>query len=406
MCAAMSAPPTRLLAAMLLLGAALTGCGKAASINGQGGAETSGGVSAVGPAGAAGIVTSNTTRLGGADPVLDAAAVARTVHPGLTAATQPQAVVLVDEHDWPAALAASVLAGAPAGAPLLYSEGDTLPAISAQALEAMRPLGAAPLGGAQLIEIGNSAPAPPGVVVHHVEGGSPFVLAADVEQLQSTLDGGRRTGQVIIVDVDGSTALAMPAAGLAASSGAPILFVTARGIPAATRHALVGLNQPSIYAIGPTSAIDGRVLGELARYGPVRRIEGPDAVQNAIAVAHFSDGSFGWGVDEPGHGLVFASQARPLDAPAAASLSASGDYGPLLLLERPDEVPQALASYLSDIQPAYGSSYENGPVRGVYNHGWLIGGQQAISAAVQGELDSLLGSTHRTIPAGQPSEAP
>ena len=45
-------------------------------------------------------------------------------------ATRPQVVVLVNEHDWPAALAASSLAGAPLGAPILYSEGDTLPAVS------------------------------------------------------------------------------------------------------------------------------------------------------------------------------------------------------------------------------------------------------------------------------------
>ena len=57
----------------------------------------------------------------------DAAAVARAVYPGLTPATRPQAVVLVDERDWPAALAASALAGAPLGAPLLYAEGDALP---------------------------------------------------------------------------------------------------------------------------------------------------------------------------------------------------------------------------------------------------------------------------------------
>ena len=69
---------------------------------------------------------------------------------------------------------------------------------------------------------------------------------------------------------------------------------------------------------------------------------GADPVDNAIAVARFSDGPFGWGVEQPGHGLVFASASRPLDAPAAAPLSASGDYAPLLLLERPDQVPSVL----------------------------------------------------------------
>ena len=77
--------------------------------------------------GAVGVATRNTTRLGGADPASDAAAVARAVYPGLTTATRPQAVVLVDEHDWAASLTASVLASAPLGAPLLYADGSALP---------------------------------------------------------------------------------------------------------------------------------------------------------------------------------------------------------------------------------------------------------------------------------------
>ena len=30
------------------------------------------------------------------------------------------------------------------------------------------------------------------------------------------------------------------------------------------------------------------------------------------------------------------------------------------------------------------------PVRGVYNHGWIIGDESAISAAVQARIDTLL----------------
>ncbi len=94
--------------------------------------------------------------------------------------------------------------------------------------------------------------------------------------------------------------------------------------------------------IGP-SALASHVLAELAHFGPVKPIgsgsgadagaggAGGDAVDNAIAVARFADGAFGWGIHEPGHGLVFANLSRPLDAPAAALLSANGDYGPLLL---------------------------------------------------------------------------
>ena len=76
---------------------------------------------------------------------------------------------------------------------------------------------------------------------------------------------------------------------------------------------------------------------------------------------------------------------RPLDAAAAASLSASGKYGPLLLLDDAGELPRSLESFLLDIQPGYRFD----PVRGVYNHAWLMGDESAISVGVQARIDEL-----------------
>jgi hypothetical protein len=83
--------------------------------------------------------------------------------------------------------------------------------------------------------------------------------------------------------------------------------------------------------------------------------------------------------------LVFANAKRPLDAAAGAPLSASGTYGPLLLTQG-NKLPVPLVQYLLDIQPGY----EKDPVRGVYNHGWLMGDTGAISLADQSRIDSLL----------------
>ncbi|HUB37125.1 MAG TPA: hypothetical protein VL972_09900, partial [Solirubrobacteraceae bacterium] len=124
---------------------------------------------------------------------------------------------------------------------------------------------------------------------------------------------------------------------------------------------------------------------------------------NAVAVARFSDGSFGWGIREPGHGLAFANAGRPFDAPAAAILSATGDYAPLLLLQRAGALPRVLSSYLSDIQPAAPSA---GPVKGIYNHGWLIGDEGAISANAQAEIDGLLEIAPQSSPTATPSSPP
>jgi hypothetical protein len=83
---------------------------------------------------------------------------------------------------------------------------------------------------------------------------------------------------------------------------------------------------------------------------------------------------------------VFASGKRPGDAAAAAPLSASGSYGPLLVVDDPDKLPSALQSFLLDVQPGY----TRDPVRGVYNHGWIVGDQGAISVPVQSRIDALL----------------
>jgi hypothetical protein len=397
------APSLRLLAALAttgaIVGGTLSGCGKGGAA-GQGHTSSVADTSA-GEHGVVGISTKNTTRLGGAEPTDDAAAVAQAVFPGFTPATRPQAVVLVDEHAWPAALAASALASAPLGAPLLYADGDSLPEASAQALRAMRPIGATALAGAQVISVATSAALPGGLRARAVAtSGEPAAAAAvSLLRLFETVQRAR-PHQVIVVASDAPQALQMPAAALAAESATPILFVERARVPAATSVALKALHHPTIYVVAPGTLHKGAYAG-LAALGTVVHVTGAtgsgeatsaneseDPVANAISVARFSRGSFGWGIHEAGHGLVFANVARPLDAPAAAPLAAHGDYGPLLLLQHDASVPGALTHYLSDIEPGYTAAAP--PVREVYNHGWLIGDEKAISALAQAELDTVL----------------
>jgi hypothetical protein len=446
-------------AALALLGVALSGvlvgCGKGSNGTSGGSRTASSGFGAAPQArGVLGVATKNTTRLGGADPASDAAAVAEAVYPGFTPATRPQAVVLVDEHDFSAALASSALASAPLGAPLLYAEGDSLPEVSKQALEAMRPIGASALGGAQVIRVGTAAALPDGLRARDVtpssgtgvpasgtgtgstgagtgsttgtaaptgagtttggaasstEEDEPAALAAAVAQLAETL-AGKPARNVLVVASDSSQALQMPAASLAAESRAPILFVTSADVPVATREALRSLRHPTIYVVAPTT-LHASAYAALKQLGTVVHVSGgagaevsasagasSNPIDNAISVSRFSHGAFGWGVHEAGHGLVFANAARPLDAPAAAPLAAHGDYAPLLLLQGASAVPAALTHYLSDIEPGYTEAVP--PVREVYNHGWLIGDEHAISARAQAELDTVLEIAPR-----QPSQA-
>ena len=86
--------------------------------------------------------TKNTTRVAGADPVANAAGVARAVYPARTDESSPRAVVIVEQGDWRAAISAAQLMARPLRAPILFSNGGELPAASAEALEELAPTGA------------------------------------------------------------------------------------------------------------------------------------------------------------------------------------------------------------------------------------------------------------------------
>jgi ell wall binding domain 2 (CWB2) len=327
--------------------------------------------------------TRNTTRVGGADPIADAAAIAQAVFPSRDRDTRPRAVALVDTTDWRVAVSAAQLMSAPLRAPLLYSDSGELPPASEQALGRLIPTGAKEAGGAQVIRVGEAAVSE-GYKTTRVEGADHAALAQAIDRLQSAAAG--KPSPAVVVASSEQPGFAMPAAGWAAKSGHPVLWVTRNAIPAATRAAITAHKRPKIYVLGPEAAVSKKVLDQLSELGEARRISGADPVANAIAFARFSDGSFGWNVVDPGHGLVFANTQRPLDAAAAAPLSASGTYGPLLLVTAANALPAPLQDYLLDIQPGY----DEDPVRGVYNHGWMIGDESAVSVDVQARIDALL----------------
>lgn len=334
-----------------------------------------------------GFATKNTTRVGGADPTANAAAVARAVYPAQTPSTRPPAVILVDGRDWHAGLVASVLAGTPVRGAILLSDGRTLPEASRQALDALRPTGAASAGGAQVIRVGDVA-RPSGLRTADLAGRDPFALARAVDAFQAAARG-RTSDRVLVVSAD-APSYAMPAAAWAAKAGDPILFVGRDSVPAETAAALRAHQQPRIYLLGPPTVVSANVEDSLRRLGTVTRIGTGSAEQSAIDFARFSDGRFGWGVVDPGHGLVFAPTNQPMDAAAAAGLSAHGTYGPLLLLGGANGVDPPLEQFLLDIQPGY----TRDPVRGVYNHGWIVGDDRALSIAAQSRIDALLEITH------------
>ncbi|MBJ7521844.1 MAG: cell wall-binding repeat-containing protein [Solirubrobacteraceae bacterium] len=327
--------------------------------------------------------TKNTTRLPGPDPAALAADAALAVFPSTSRETRPGAVALVDQRDWRTALAASALMGPPLRAPLLLTDPEELPPVTAEALRVLNPSGVQEARGAQLIRVGTT-PRPEGLRPTDITASGAAATAAAVDSFLTSTRG-TPSRRVLVVSAD-DPAFAMPAAAWAAKSGDPILFVGRNAVPAPTTSALRARRNPSIFIVGPESAISTQVQDTLEDLGEVTRIQGPDPVRNAIAFARFADGDFGWGVTDPGHGLVFARTDEPLVAAAVSPLSAAGTYGPLLLLDGPGRLGEPIREYLLDIQPGY----QEDPVRGVYNHGWIAGDDAAISLAAQGEIDGLL----------------
>ena len=329
--------------------------------------------------------TKNTTRVAGADAIANAAGAARAVYPARTDESSPRAVVIVEQDDWRAAMSASQLMARPLQAPVLFSDGGELPAASEEALEELAPSGAEEADGAQVIRIGEAAAEPENVEVKTIEGSSSTSLAQAIDAFQMDV-ASDPTDAVLVAPAD-SPEFAMPAAGWAAKSGQPVLWTLKDSLPPETRSAIEAHKKPRIYVLGPAEAIAESVVKELEKLGATKRVSGPDPVSNAIAFARYSDGPrFGWNVVDPGHGLVFANLSRPLDAVAGAPFSGSGQFGPLLLLSDASSLPTEVQDYLLDIQPGY----DEDPVRGVYNHGWLMGDEAAISADVQSRIDALL----------------
>ncbi len=327
--------------------------------------------------------TKNTTRVAGGDAIADAAAVALATYPSRTPESKPAAVILAEVRDWRTGIAASALVGRPIRAPLLFADGDTIPDATKAALDALQPTGSKEAGGAQVIRVGTKAPVE-GYKTTDIGGANPAALAAAVDRLRAAATGQPSTA--VLIASSEHPEYAMPAAGWAAKSGDPLLWVGPTGIPPETEAALKTHKNAKIYVLGPESAVPETTLTALEKLGTVKRVAGSDAVSSAITFARFSDGAFGWSVVDPGHGLVFASARRPQDAAAAAALSATGTYGPLLLVTDAGVLLEPMQDYLLDIQPGYDAD----PVRGVYNHGWIIGDESAIAAAVQARIDTLL----------------
>ncbi len=345
--------------------------------------------------------TKNTTRVAGADPVANAAAVAQIVYPSATPSTRPEAVALVDAKDWRASLVAAALNAQPLKAPVLFARGGGIPETTKRTLSKLRPRGSKAAAGAQVVRVGTAA-VPGSLRTTDIKATGPFALGQKVDAFLTAAQG-KPSSSVLLVTAE-DPAFAAPAAAWAATSGDPILFTRKEIVPDETIAAIKAHDKPTIYVLGPSTVITPKVTKQLKGLGKVVRTGGQNPVSNSVEFARFADGDFGWGATTPGHGLVLIPRrADPATAGAVAPLSASGTYGPSLLLSSAFALDPTLGGYLKDIQPAF----QRNAARGFYNHAWLIGDDNAVRQGLQAEIDQTL----ETVPLpedqakGQPDSA-
>jgi len=325
--------------------------------------------------------TSNTTRIGGSAPAANAAGAALAAFPSATPEQRPDAVTVVGEEDWAGAIAAAVLMAEPVRAPILFSGTEEIPEATEEALDALDPQGSPVTGEASLFAVGRVAY--PGQAAP-IDSGDPATTAAQIATLRDRLAG--KPPRHIVVASSSHPDFAMPAAAWAARSGDPVLYSDPEKLPAATAATLKRHPRVPVYALGPSSAISSDVVREIEAISKqVKRVSGEDPVANAIALARYRDGSFGWNVNDPGHGFVLARSDSPADAAAAAPLSASGTWGPLLLTDDAAALPAEVRNYLLDVKPGYTTD----PTRAFYNHVWVIGDLDAIGVGQQAEVNEL-----------------
>ena len=329
--------------------------------------------------------TSNTTRVSGVDPAADAVGVALAAFPAAGAVEGPAAVTLVPADDWAAGVAAASLVSAPVGAPILLTDGAELSELTADALQTLSPTGSAGTRQRQVVAVG-AAPEPAGFESLRVDSAGPAEVASEIARLRERL--AEEEPEHLLIATSDDPEYAMPAAAWAARSGDPVLFAQRDSVPAATVKTIERYADVPVYLLGGEDVISKRAEEEIrkATKAAVKRAaEEDDPVANAVEFARYVDGTFGWNINDPGHGLVIANVARPGDAGAAAALSGTGTWGPLLLTDSATSLPPDLESYLLDLKPGY----TDDPTRAVYNHLWVVGDEAAVSVDLQVLLDEI-----------------
>jgi putative cell wall-binding protein len=334
--------------------------------------------------------TKNVTRLNTDDPVELSVLVSQTVWPATHKENQPNGIILAPLENWQATLAAADLIHHPNNGPILFTKNNTIPNQVLNEIQRLNPLGIK--DGTQIFVIGNLPKQELDKLkrykVQQINETDYAALAQKIDQLYAEV-AGKLPESVIIGSFEEKAKLyTIPAANWIAHMEEPILYVSQNKIPKQTEEALKKRKgKANIYILGPQSIISKEVEEKLKEFGKVTRISGDTPTQQSVAFATFKDKKtgFGWGLNNPGHGLSFVSTKSPEMALAAAPFSHLGKHAPLIWLENGELTPEVY-ELMATLKP----TFENDPTVGPYNHAYLSGTEKLISYQTQGVIDEKL----------------
>ena len=331
------------------------------------------------------VATRNTTRIPAGDPVEVSLASLLASYPSVGPGTAPAAVSVASVEDWQGAVAAAALSADPIGAPLLLAPSGRLSAEGSELLATLDPAGSPTTREAQVFAVGKVTP-PSGLRAERIAGDSAAQTAAELADQIARLTGAPPNAFLVVPDSE--AAYGAPAATWAARSGDPILFTSKDGLSQATREVLgrKANREVPVFVLGPPSAISPKVVDQIGKIAAsVERLPGSDPTSAALELVRFSSGSFGWNLNDPGHGYTVIRSDRPMDGVAATPLSTGGTWPALLMTDSVDALPEDVLQYLLDVQPGYSTD----PTRALYNHVWIIGDEASIGLDQQAEIDRV-----------------
>lgn len=353
--------------------------------------------------------TAFTVRLPAGDPETQAIVLTQTVYPASREENAVGAIILAPQDEATAFLAMHRVTHMPVNAPLLYLDRNgRLGAETLREMKRLRPDGVVQDGQTQVYLVGDVDPEVAETVrreldyqVGTLSAPDPFALADLADRWQAALKSDHPDEVVVSALSREGMQHGIGAMGWNAHMGRGFAWVTRDEVPAATRRILERrLGGAYVYVMGGEEVVSAEVERELARYGVVRRIRGPDPfATNAVNAGYKDFGrnvgwwwseaprTFGWGIAQAGHNFIVGDVEDLLGLIPASVLGHMGKHGPMLLVAS-DRVPRPTADYLRMVQPS-GTT----PNRTILNFAWVIGDESRVSWEVQQELTRLLAPT-------------